>query len=180
MTTGSSISVFGTVPGISVGTVNYTSTNVSFSIDGNTFPTITTQVPPNTRRHVPFFVSPALSPSSHTLEIKILTSASSTNESDFLIDYLIYNAPVNSTISTSAEGQLTSGIFVDDRSPYLNYSEGGWSNDVLDFPGQADFNLTDASFNSSVTGPTGPSSTVSLSFTGTLLGLNKSFNISII
>lgn len=167
--TGNSISVFGTTPGLNEGTA-YTSTDVSFSIDGTLISNNTYPVPSTTRRHIPFLVSPDLSFSSsntHTLEIEVLSAASTTNRSDFLIDYLIYNATVNSTIP-SPEKQ-TSWVFVDDQSPYLNYSQGGngWSGNVINFPGTSDFNLTDAAFNSSVMGPTSSSSTVTLNFTGT-------------
>jgi hypothetical protein len=167
---GSSVSVFGTVPGLNELSA-YTSTNVSFSIDGNVISNSTFLVPPVTRRHVPFFVSPFLPSSSsglntHTLEIDILTSAAATNESNFLIDYLIYNATINSTIPTPEK--QTSWVFVDDQSEYLQYSNrvNGWSQNVLGFQETPNFNLTDAAFNSSVTGPTSASSSVSLHFTG--------------
>jgi hypothetical protein len=127
-------------------------------------------VPAVSRCHVPVFVSPSLSPSFssnlHTLEVEILTSATATNQTDFLIDYLVYYATVNSTIPTSE--QQTSWVFIDDQSEYLQYSEGasGWNRNVLGFPETPNFNLTDAAFNSSAIGPTSASSTVSLNFTG--------------
>jgi hypothetical protein len=102
----------------------------------------------------------------HTLGIEILSSAIGTNQTDFLIDYLIYDATVNSTVPTPE--QQTTWVFVDDQSEYLQYSEGesGWSRNLPGFPETPNFNLTDAAFNSSAIGPMSASSTVSLNFTG--------------
>lgn len=89
-----------------------------------------------------------------------------------MLDYLIYEAIPNSTIPTP-ETQ-TSWVFIDDRSEYLIYGDGegqggtpGWSADVQGFPSKDGFNITDATFNSTVMGPTTGLSTVSFNFTGT-------------
>lgn len=83
--------------------------------------------------------------------------------SNVAIDYLIYEATVNSTISQSPTGNQTSFIFVDDTSPYLEYNQGGWE------PNPAvhiDLLHNSGIFNASVTQPLSPNSTVSLDFTG--------------
>lgn len=98
--------------------------------------------------------------------MKILSSAPRGNISNIFFDYLIYNATVNSSMpSPSAQ---TSWLFVDDQSEWLEYSgdPNGWDTTVVNFPGTQTFNLTDATFNSSVMGPTSRASTVSLNFTG--------------
>lgn len=155
---GSSISLYGTIGGGD----GFSSTNVSFGLDGNIISTSVITSSSDTRRHIPFFVSPSMPDSSHTLGVEVLTSASTLTDSNFFIDYLIYEASENSTVSTTED---TSWIFIDDHSPYLNYSD-GWTGNVLGFPQQGNFNLTDATFNSSVMGPTSSSSNVSLKFTG--------------
>lgn len=91
------------------------------------------------------------------------TNATSAKIADFFIDYIIYEASANSTISGS--DAKTSFIFVDDTSSYLEYSS-DWTHTVTNFPGNADFNLTDATYNSSVMAPTSPWATVSLEFFG--------------
>lgn len=159
---GSSISVYGTIEGGD----GFSNTNVSFSLDGNMISTSIIAATSYTRRHIPFFVSPPMQDSSHTLEVEVLTSASTGTDSNFFIDYLIYEASENSTVSDNTNE--TSWIFIDDQSSYLQYSEDGWTGDVLDFPQQANFNLTDVTLNSSVMGPTSSSSTFSLNFTGIL------------
>ena len=141
-----------------------------------------------TRTHVPVFVSGPLSPTSdstslsntHTLELEILSEATPANMSTFRVDYLIYEATVNSTLPPSETDSIS--IFIDDRSEYLVYSDGhghsssssasgipGWSTSVPGFRPTDSFNLTDISFNESLIGPTSASSTVSLNFTGTQL-----------
>lgn len=45
-----------------------------------------------------------------------------------MLDFLIYEAAMNSTIPTAETSQQTSWIFVDDQSPYLEYSYGDWQN----------------------------------------------------
>lgn len=153
-------------------------TNVLFSVDGALVTTRNFPIQHSNRLHVPAFNATSLDPSSlHTLEVEILNSASG-NQSTFMLDYLIYEASVNSTIPTGHDGG-TSWVFVDDRSPYLVYQDGsgasssgvdgtavGWVSTVPGFTSSDLFNLTDLAYNSSLMGPTSASSTVSLNFTG--------------
>lgn len=163
-TAGSSISVYGTVWGF-IGTPGSVGSIISFSIDGTTIATTNTSQTPEGHRHVPLFVSPSLSTNStHNLTMEILApNFGATNNSNVWIDYIIYEAVENSTVPTFTA--QTSWIFVDDWSPYLEYGDDEWSGTIPYFTS----NMTDVAFNSSVTGPTNTSSTVSLNFTGAAL-----------
>lgn len=119
-------------------------------------------------RHNLVFTSPSLSTSEmHTLGIEVLSSETSTNVSNFRFDYMIYDAPINSSISVSfTSSNVTNWIFLDDRSPYLVYTpDDGWG-DVSDFPASDVNTPDDVVFNSTAMGPT-TSGSVSLNFTGT-------------
>lgn len=163
--------------------LNLTGANVSFRIDGTLTSTRYFPIQTSNRLHVPAFEShnipssiSAPSPNMHTLEVEILSSASG-NQSTFMVDYLIYEATTNSTISVGDGGK--SWVFVDDRSPYIVYQDGsgasssgtdgmavGWIPTVPGFTSTKSFNITDLAFNSTLMGPTNASSVVSLNFTG--------------
>lgn len=159
---GSSITVMGTND---LGPT-YISTQVAFSIDGEVLSIVNTSsfVSNILRKHVPFFVSPSLpSSTTHTLSIEVQNSATVGKQSSFYFDYLVYEATPNSSIPEPTAG--TSWIFVDDKSPYLQYDD-GWS-DVQNAQADIDYqNITDASFNSTLTSPTRGGASVALNFSG--------------
>ncbi|EIM84160.1 uncharacterized protein STEHIDRAFT_159753 [Stereum hirsutum FP-91666 SS1] len=164
---GSSISVFGTYAGGPT-TESFSTTNVTFSIDGNIIEENTYPYLENQRFHFPFFSYISTSFSVHTLDIDIaIAGTSSTIFSDFLFDYIIYEASVNSSIPTTEDG--TSWIFIDDSSPYLTPSDNWSRNGALpDFSTPlSGENITDATLNSTVLAPTASGATISLNFTGT-------------
>lgn len=116
--------------------------------------------------HVPIFTSDRLSEGNHTLGISISPEHEDPSDiagSSFQLDYLIYEATVNSTISNST----TSWVFVDDSNPFLAYSEGDWST-----PGttvwvpSTSLTLDEVTLNRTLTASTAPGATVYLQFTG--------------
>lgn len=170
MKKGSSIQVFGTInfPGDS-------DTTVSFAVDGNVqaSPTFSAEEGLDHGRQL-FASSPLDRNTTHVLTVTILASNSFnlTHPSDLFLDFLIYEATVNSTIPRSDAGNQTSWIFVDDTSPYLEYSDGGWVPNPVDYTGL----LHNSSvFNASITQPLGQNSTVSLNFTGALNSIGPGF-----
>lgn len=154
--TGSSISVFGTI-----GPLSDTNTTVSFSIDNTVLSTASILSEQTVFHHVPLFTSSSLSsPTRHNISMEILSPNTATSVSNVFLDYLVYEATASSSIPNGTV--QTSWVFVDDSSPYLEY-DGGWDDSV---PNPEDLNVTDAIFNSTISGPFSSSSTVSLNFTG--------------
>lgn len=83
------------------------------------------------------------------------------NDSMFYLDYLIYDAFENSTINGK-----TATIFIDDMSPYLQYSPTGWVPDHK--PSFGSVTSQEAvTFNASIAQATTSGANVSLSFFGT-------------
>lgn len=161
--TGSSIWVFGSKA------APYVHTNVSYSIDGQVAETGSYSPPSTSRYHFPYFSYISSSFGTHTLGIEITgTEASTTEISDFFVDYLIYEASVNSTIPTADDS--ASWVFIDDTSPYLNVSS-DWSRTLPNFapPEGGNEGITDAVLNSTILSPTASGATISLNFTGMMI-----------
>lgn len=165
---GSGIGMYGTIGGETDTCANCVATSLSWSIDGITQPVINISDTDSTRHHTPFLLASQLVDGLHSLSVQVLTSVpNSSKQSNFFPDYFIYEATINSTIPNS--DNQTSWIFVDDQSPYLDYGDFGWSSDVPAFSQSGSFNITDISFNSSLTFPTETSSLVMLNFSGTYI-----------
>lgn len=161
---GYSVSVYGTIGNQGA------DTNASFFIDGNAGYTTLLSSTSNTNYHIKFFDSNSTISGGfqHNLSMQTSTSANTKNHSNLFLDYIIYEAVLNSTIHTSVERR--SWIFIDDTSPSLQYSPtSGWSTDGSEIPLQYNLDMMDVSMNSSLTWPTGSSSIVSVNFTGIYL-----------
>lgn len=156
---GSSIQVFGT--NLSPGDND---TTVTFSIDGNVLATPTIYASQAPYQNQQFFSSqPLPSNTAHRLTMEISGSFSLTHPSDVVLDFLIYEATANSTIPSSETASQTSWIFVDDTSPYLEYSRDSWQPNPASY---IELLHNSSIVNASVTQPLSQNSTVSLNFTG--------------
>lgn len=161
---GSQISVISKIP-INTDSNNVT-TNVNFSIDSTVVYSTTCVTNNQWQTHVPIFTSDRLSEGNHTLGISISPehkNASNIAGSSFQLDYLIYEATVNSTITNST----TSWVFVDDSNPFISYSVDDWST-----PGttvwvpSTSLTLDAVTLNRTLTASTAPGATMYLEFTG--------------
>lgn len=111
-----------------------------------------------------FFSSrPLLGNVTHHLTMEISGSFDLSHPSDVVLDFIIYEAAVNSTIPSSDTGSQTSWIFVDDQSPYLKYSQDGWQQNPAVY---MDLLHNSSIFNTTITQPLVQDSIVSLNFTG--------------
>lgn len=133
-------------------------TDIAYTLDdsASTSHTIESGSPGVVLGHQNIFTIDSLTGGNHTIEITILTQTDNTN---FELDYFLVEAPSNSSIETSP----TSVLFIDDTSPYLNYSsQADWTNTTpsLDAP---QVNLV---MNGSSTGTLAAGATVSFTFTG--------------
>lgn len=131
---------------------------LTFTVDGEgpAPNTISTNQPSN--QHVLAFDSEAVSDEEHQLNMSYTFTGSNAN---FYLDYLIYDASENSTISDSSH------IFIDDTSPYLQWSSSGWSSSHI--PTLSESSPTSGTFNQSVAEATASGATVSLLFWGEFL-----------
>lgn len=155
---GSSISVFGTFLDIEKDS-NVDSTLFSFTIDGNQQETQEYPVSFPTDQHVGIFNSTTLTDEPHLLGISYAFDGTNSN---FWLDYILYEAADNSSISNTE----TARIFIDDTSPYLQYSSSNWT------PGHShtmaeSTSTRAATFNMTVAQSSGPNATASLTFYGT-------------
>lgn len=93
------------------------STDIAYTLDDGapTSQTVESGTPGVVLGHQNIFTIDSLTSGNHTVEITVLTQTEDTN---FEFDYFLVEAPANSSIETSP----TSVLFIDDTSPYLNYS----------------------------------------------------------
>lgn len=157
---GTSISIFSNI------NAGWHDTPLNFSLDGTDSGSIQINNASTDLAHYSVFNSTTLKDESHTLELGIFDPTVAFNGTsgpafNFLFDYLIYEATINSTISNPQ----TSQIFIDDTSPYLTYS-GDWESGVPTAALSQTLTETDATINGTLMGATVSGATVSLSFIG--------------
>lgn len=116
---GTFISVFGSILNIKDGPSG-SDTTLGFSLDGIGQQSTDISADQENDQHRGVYNSSSLSVNNHQLNISISFPG---NDSVFYLDYLIYDASENSSITNPT----TSTIFIDDTSPYLQYSQAGWT-----------------------------------------------------
>lgn len=136
-------------------------TSLSYTVDGQgiTQKDISTNEPSN--QHVPEFDSGPLSDGRHELSMSYTFDDPEGSNANFYLDYIIYDATENATISDFSQ------IFIDDNSPYLQWSSTGWS--ASHTPTLSEMSPSSGTFNESVAEATASGATVSLLFWGELM-----------
>lgn len=110
-----------------------------------------------TTQHFSAFNSTALDDGTHQLNMTVSFVG---NVTDFFLDYIIYDAGENTTISNKD----TSRIFIDDTSQFVQYSSTGWNAERE--PQFSSLEPIAATFNDTVTQATAAGASLSLTYWG--------------